>query len=401
MTILPDYRQFDGLHWETGTIRNVLDYQGVKAPHTSQPFTEAMLFGISGGIVAGIITGYFNFVYRDHEPWLHFLTRNSLDPMGRLIERLGIPTQVKQTAKPDIALKNLTEALASGKPAIVWADMLSLRYTLHIILDAADSTNMPLVVYGHDGDTAYIADRARVPLKVRAVHFAEARGRSASNKHRLMTLGKPDTGRLISAVEAGILACAAYMLDDPPLKPMKGKFGLDAFTRWANLLVSSKKDGWAKAYPGAKLFSALETCYHYINLWGTDRQGGRGQYADFLDEAAIILGQPALNRVAESYREAGARWDELNLALLPDSILPFRQIRNLMDRQKESFLNEGQEADRQIPGSKIESIRYEIKQDFPLTDGEAADLRDHLREKVLAVQAAERTAASGLRRAMG
>ena len=105
--ILPDYHQFDGLHWDTGTIRNVLDYQGVKAPHTGKPFTEAMLFGISGGVIAG----YFTFEYKGHEPWLHFLTRNTLDPMGRLIERLGIPTQVKQTAKPDTAAKNLTDAL--------------------------------------------------------------------------------------------------------------------------------------------------------------------------------------------------------------------------------------------------------------------------------------------------
>src|SRR5688572_22599719 len=149
MTILPDYQQFDGRYWETGTIRNVLDYQGVKAPHTGKPFTEAMLFGISGGIMAG----YFTFEYQGHEPWLHFLTRNSLDPMGRLIERLGIPTQIKQTAKADIALKNLTDALAAGKPAIVWADIYSLPYS-SITASEDMAAVMPIVVYGYDGDTA-------------------------------------------------------------------------------------------------------------------------------------------------------------------------------------------------------------------------------------------------------
>ena len=73
-----------------------------------------------------------------------------------------------------------------------------------------------------------------------------------------------------------------------------------------------------------------------------------------------------------------------------------------MDRQKELFLNEGQAGlSTNIGEAKIGSIRYEIKRDFPLTDGEAADLRDNLREKVLAVQSTERSAASGLRRAMG
>jgi hypothetical protein len=395
MMILPDYRQFDGLHWETGTIRNVLDYQGVKAPHTGKPFSEAMLFGISGGVIAG----YFTFEYKGHEPWLHFLSRNTLDPIGRLIERLGIPTQVKQTAKADIAVKNLTDALASGKPAIVWAETASLPYNR----SEYSGANLPIVVYGCDNDTAYIADRAHVPLTISADALTAARGRSATNKHRQMTLGKPDTGRLISAVEFGILACAAYMLDDPPLKPMKGKFGLDAFTRWADLLASSKKDGWAKAYPGARLFSVLESGYRYINLWGTDRNGGRNHYADFLDEAAVILGQPALNRVAESYREAAKRWDDLNTALLPDNIPLFQEIRTLMDRQTDLFLTTGGDslAERQKIGVRLEAIRAEIRQDFSLSDGEASALRDNLRERVLAVRDAERSAALALRRAMG
>src|SRR5262245_53727320 len=124
MTILKNYHQFDGLNWETGPVRNALDYQGVKAPHTGKPFTEALLFGISGGVIAG----YFTFEYKGLDPWLHFLTRNTLDPMPTLRDRLGIPAQVKQTDNADKGLKNLTDALADGKPALVWADMYRLPY---------------------------------------------------------------------------------------------------------------------------------------------------------------------------------------------------------------------------------------------------------------------------------
>lgn len=53
MPILADYCQFTGLHWETGTVRNYLDYCGAKAPHTGEPYSEALLMGISGGAVMG------------------------------------------------------------------------------------------------------------------------------------------------------------------------------------------------------------------------------------------------------------------------------------------------------------------------------------------------------------
>lgn len=74
-----------------------------------------------------------------------------------------------------------------------------------------------------------------------------------------------------------------------------------------------------------------------------------------------------------------------------------------MDRQKALFLTNGADSltERQKIGDRLESIRAEIKQNFPLTDGESSALRDHLREKILAVQSAERTAAFALRRAMG
>ncbi len=71
MPILENYHEFDGLHWQTGYVRNVLAYQGIKAPHTGKPFTEAMLMGIAGGLSAG----YFAFEYEGYPPHLHFLTR--------------------------------------------------------------------------------------------------------------------------------------------------------------------------------------------------------------------------------------------------------------------------------------------------------------------------------------
>ena len=52
--------QFTGRHWETGSIHNALAVQGIKAPHTGQPYSEALLLGVSGGIAFG----YFTFEYK-------------------------------------------------------------------------------------------------------------------------------------------------------------------------------------------------------------------------------------------------------------------------------------------------------------------------------------------------
>ncbi|MBZ0288958.1 MAG: BtrH N-terminal domain-containing protein, partial [Anaerolineae bacterium] len=342
------------------------------------------------------------FEYKGFDPWLHFITRNTLDPMPTLRERLNIRAQVRQTDNADKGLKNLTDALDEGKPALVWADMYGLPYNN---MQGADDVLgiFPILVYGHDGQTVNIADRACVPLTVSAEELAKARARTASNKHRLMTLDVPDSDMLPGAVEAGIRTTTAYMLDEPPLKPMKGKFGLDAFARWADLLTSTKKDGWAKAYPGARLYGILLTGYRYINLWGTGGNGSRGQYADFLDEAAIILNKPALKPVSELYRKSAALWQELNLALLPDHIPAFKETRELIQRDYDLFIARGGDSlsERKQISQWLDAIQADMRKNFPLSETETAALRENLRERVLAVGEIEKEAVMALREVVG
>ncbi len=400
MTMLPNYPHFDGLHWETGTIANCLAYQGAKAPHSSQPLSNALLLGISGGVVAG----YFTFEYAGHEPWLHFITRISFDPMQVIIERLGIQRQIKQTDKPEKGSQNLIEALDTGKPAIVWADTFSLPYT-NLKGEKDVWGILPIVVYGYDAaaDCVYIADRPRVGVTVTTAELAAARARTSSNKHRLMTLDSVDMDRLAAAVEAGIRACIGYFMEPAPLKPMQGKFGFDAFTRWANLLVDTKKkEGWAKAYPSARLYPMLKSAYHYINLWGTDHNGARGLYADFLDEAAEILNRPALKQAAQHYRSAADKWNRLSLALLPDNIAPFKVTRELMEREYELFMSRGNDSlpERQKITQDLQAIRDEITTDFPMNDSEVTIFREALRDQVMQVHDVEKVAVEVLQAAI-
>ncbi len=107
MPVLHDYDQFQGLHWETGSLRNFLAYQGITTPHTNQPYSEAMLFGISGGIAMG----YFTFAYQGYDPMVRILTRNTFEPLETIYERLDIQSNVRQTANPDKGVSNLLDVL--------------------------------------------------------------------------------------------------------------------------------------------------------------------------------------------------------------------------------------------------------------------------------------------------
>ena len=95
MPTLENFSQFEGRYWDTAAIRNALDYQGVRAPHSDRPYTEAMLLGISGGITFG----YFTFHYKGYDPQVNLLTRNTFDPMQRIFDRLGVERDVVQTAQ--------------------------------------------------------------------------------------------------------------------------------------------------------------------------------------------------------------------------------------------------------------------------------------------------------------
>src|SRR5262249_6133054 len=124
MPMLTNYHEFGGRDRETGSIRNALAYQGVKAPHTGETMSEALLLGVSGGITVG----YFTFEYAGYLPHLALLTRNTFSPMETVLERLAIPQDIYRTDKADKGEANLLEVLESGKPALIWADIFTLPY---------------------------------------------------------------------------------------------------------------------------------------------------------------------------------------------------------------------------------------------------------------------------------
>ncbi|MEZ4733837.1 MAG: BtrH N-terminal domain-containing protein [Caldilineaceae bacterium] len=400
MPTLTNYHHFAGRHWETGTLHNYYAYRGVKAPHTGQPYSEALFLGVSGGIVLG----YFTFAYEGHDPHVALLTRNTFDPLDTMLSRLGVVQEVLQTSKPERGLQNLLETLAEGLPAMVWADMWSLPYNALSPADAMWAMR-PLIVYGYEeaADQVWIADRANVPLTVTTGELAAARGRVKQDKHRVVTLDQPDPEKLAAAVTAGIWDCINLYTEKPP-KGSANNFGLKAFRHWADLLTKPKQRmSWAKEFPaGVKFYAGLTTTFSHYGSVGINGDADRSLYATFLDEASIILNKPPLQEVAQQFRASGEAWRELGRLLLPEAIPLLRETRLLLEQKQRRFVEQGGEttAERQAINERLQAIRSTMISAFPLSERDVTALCEGISTQVLHIHDLEKAAIHQLRTIM-
>ena len=390
MPVIKHYTHFGHINPEVGTLANVL------ANTLDAPGSEAVLFGISGGIVAGYT------VSETPTPHLHFLTRNPFNPLDTIIERLKLPIDDRRTSRPDKAARYLHEALDMGQPVLVWVALDEMPYTV-IGHTPETQTMQPVVVYGCENGMASISDRAHVPLVIPVADLERARSTILSERHRQMTIGAPNTARLALAVRLGIESCLRYFLEEPPFKELRGVFGLAAFQHWARLLEQDDETGWRSAYPrGRKLAAMLVSAYESINLMDTGGHGSRAMFADFLDEAALLLDKPALADNAAMWREVLPAWQTLNEALLPTDVQPLTQVGQLLQREYHLFKSRGYESlmERQQIRQEVDTFKQQIGRKFPLNKRETEALLDNIRDAVLAIHAAETAAVHDLQGAI-
>lgn len=391
MPILDDYAQFTGKHYETGSLHNMLTYDGYD-------ISEALLLGISGGITVG----YFSFAYEGYDPHVALLTRNTFDPFSRMMERMGIAQDVQQTTSMNKAQQNLDAALESGSPALVWVDMFSLPYHFS---DRDDDMQMmiPVVVYGSDDSTIYIADRANVPFEIPADDFLAARGIVKKTRYKLITIDDVNLSRVASAIEQGLHDTVRLFNGDVPVKPAAKSIGYNGMTRWANCLTKrSDRQSWQKIFPlGRAMYAGLLTTFTSIEISnGTGAE--RARFADCLDEAAVILNRPALHEVALGYRELAPAWSALAEAHLPDDVPRFAEARDLVQQDAQLFVEQGQaaNAERERIHERLRAIRHSIDDDFPLSADDAANLREALATQVLALRDREQAKIDALQAAL-
>lgn len=404
MPVLLGYQHFEGRHYETGCVHNILAYKGVKAPHTGQPYSEALLLGVSGGIAFG----YFTFAYEGYDPILALLTRNTFDPLQTLLERLGIPQNVHQTSNASKGEENLLEALENGRPALVWVDHFSLPY---YGLDPEDKNweMLPVVVFGLEEGQAYLAGPSSQPLVIPAEALAAARARVKKDKFRVVTLDEPDERKLPAAVQQGIWQCIQLYTEKPP-KGARDNFGFAAFDKWAAMLINTRNpQGWPRLFPpGPALLAALAGdayqggAYGWIIEWGTRPNADRTTYADFLDEAALLLGKPELAQASLAFRQSAERWGDLADALLPVDMPLLGEARRLKDTRRQLLLKNGSTAQDEIReiNHHLGRLRKESSENFPLDGPSLVEFLSKIKEYVIEVRRAEQQAVDLLRQAM-
>jgi hypothetical protein len=334
--------------------------------------------------------------------------RNTFDPQQKMMERLGIRQTILQTSRADAGEKNLEDALANGRPALVWADVFSLPYN-GLPADEKNWDMQPLVVYGLENGMAYLADRSGQPLKIPAGVLTAARARVKKDRFRVVTLDPPDESKLLAAVQQGIWQCIQLYTEKPP-RGTVDNFGFAAFQKWASMLANTRNpQSWERLFPaGQRMFAALAGnaylpgVYGWIVNWGTRPDADRSTYADFLDEAAILLKKSGLSDAGERFRESGKLWKNLADALLPADVPLLGEARRLKDRRHRLFQEEGGAAEPEIReiNSRLGTLREDSRESFPFSPETAADFRAQLKEHVLSIHDKEKEAIEALRSAI-
>ncbi len=395
---VPGYNHFGGNHYETASLQRVLAYSGITAPHTSQPFSEEMLFGLGGGL--GIT--YFVFEFGE-VPSMYIGTRFHLELIRPAIKRLGLKFKVQETAGEKSAERQLKQFLAEGKPVICWADRASMPY-FGLPKEAIKYYYHILNVYGFDEERAevQVADLANHPLTIPAETLALSRAAITSQKNRILAFEPPYAlDNLETAVVEAIQANTKYMLE-PPIN----NFGVKALSKWADLLTNARdKKGWPKIFPpGLHLYQALYNIFFYIESYQTF--GGdvfRSMYGRFLEEAAIITGKTALKEIASEYYTLNKQWRAFAEAALSDTIPLFKETKEIIRQRDQQFLEKGMinQSDSGQRQNRLASIKNEVSVEFPMSQTEVTQLLAELREHLLGLYQGEEKAATELRLVVG
>jgi hypothetical protein len=397
-----DFQQFGGKNWETVAMKNTLAHAGVAAPHTGQPFSEALCFGIAGGIAAGYsfcpsIPGYdigsgVSIVGRYH----HFSTDGEF--IRGFFERIGARLQVQETSGVKGAYRHLVQALEGGRPGIVWSSPLPVAPAVWAGCGGMYTT----VVFGVDEakGIAYISDMAPGPLTLPLDQLEAARNKVCSHRNRLLTFDAPSKlngARLKSAVIEGIRLCAADFQ-----KPRLKTYNLPGFLDWSKVIANeTNARGWLRIFPDGRIYMALRDTFDSIETAGTGGAGYRPMYAEFLDEAAAVAKRKAFAELAARYRELAKQWTALAESMLPNSVKPFRRTKELLRKRGDLFLSKGAGALPRIEKVKDELTRIELemREGFPLAEAELKDFLEAARERIVALHAAESAAANELAKA--
>lgn len=396
MPLVPTYTRFGGEHPETAALTNVLAASGLRAPHTGEPFSEAMIFGIGGGPGAGyILYEFYQHGIKVLVLGFNHLWQYTMRYYQALCDRIGVAITMPETGSLKAAGQTLQDTLSQGRPAVAWVDRAQMPY-LQLPESLKGHIGHIVAVCGQDGDQMLVDDRATQPFRVPAEVLASARGRISSYKSRLLLVEQTAGFDLSAAVTSGLQACAEHLSSD------SDSFSLPTYRKWARMMTDNKnKKGWPRLFEDRRgLYATLRSAFEGIELdVGTGAL--RGLYAQFLDEAAGLVENDSLHDVAMLYRDLAQRWHAFAEAALPDEVPALAETKNLL-RQRHTVTQKGgdawQSTQEQTETLRAMSARYNL--DFPMPDADVQALFATLQTQLMALYEAETTAHQALKDAL-
>lgn len=363
-------------------LRALLAGAGVQDPRSGAPLSEAMTMGLAGGIGAGMFTFRYakenvstffvagRHLWHDHVAWAK-----------AAVERLGLTAVVRESSGAGPAERQLRELREPGRPVIAWITFRGKMYHLVTVHRLDPAT----------GD-AFVGDLGDEPVRVPMAELTKGRGVVKKDKHRLLALEPAKAPvDLERAVRAGIAACA-----DGLVKGRMKNFTLDGFAAWADRLDGSKAaDGWEKIFPaGPNLYQGLKSIAEFVEYAGTGGGLCRPMFAEFLAEAADLVGDRRLASIGKRYESLGHEWTALAEAALPRDIPLFRETRDLLARQSEilTVAGDGAADEMSFWVKAIADVNRRTRDGFPLDEPAAATLRRDLKRRVSSLVEGERAA---------
>jgi hypothetical protein len=360
-----------GPHRISALVARLLTQAGHVAPHTAAPYTDAMVCGLGGGI--GFM--YAIFEYQGLPPLITIVAQHHPEPwLPAVLGRLGVDAVEGHSTAPAPARAALREAL--DRDEAVWCVVDRSGLPWHAGADALPTDPYPVVVAGAKGDTVHVDDGGPAPHPVAEGDFVAAWSRHRKGRHHRVTLGRPGGPvDLPAAVRSALATTAAHMTGPVLGNNFDVNFGLSGLARFAEQLRDTRtRSGWSRRFaePGAFAW-ALHRLHECLEVEYTAPDATRPLYADFLDEAAGVLGDAGPAEAAALFRESGRSWSRL-ADLAAETADSDPEVAALAHRRIAVAMSRGRAGADEIRALTAQIVAFEAPGPDPALLAELADL---------------------------
>lgn len=283
-------------HCESGSVRNLLNFEGVD-------ISEPMAFGIGSGV---------DFIYlsfmKSFSPFPQIATRSAMGKIFKNLQKLcGINFFYKKVSSTQKALEIADRMIESGKPVAACVDMFYMKY-----LPVFMQIHVPfhfIILFGKDDEGNYLVSdpyHTHVgKLSLESLKAAWATNALFSNDNLLVYLKeKPGSINLKNAIKTSITKTANKMLI-PGFIDVLAIMGINGMKKYADVMLS-----WHKNFKGLALREGILYTATSFEEQGTGGGAFRLIYGAFLHEAAKLFNSDALLTMAEKMIENGNQWRE-------------------------------------------------------------------------------------------